>query len=46
MLNEKIGEVEKKENSLNHMEALSRKINKDFDSKSSEENFSLWQLTP
>ena len=26
---------------MNHMEALSRKINKDFDSKSSEEKFFL-----
>ena len=41
VLNEKIGEVEKKENSLSHMEALSRKINKDFDTKSPEEKFFL-----
>lgn len=41
VLNEKVGEVEKKENSLNYMEALSRKINKDFDSKSPEEKFFL-----
>lgn len=41
VLNEKIGEVEKKDNSLIHIEALSRKINKDFDNKSSEEKFFL-----
>jgi len=44
VLNEKIGESEKKENSLSHMEALSRKINKDFDSKNSEEKFFLMAI--